>query len=165
MTRVIAAEPLTREGFAAFGDVIDARGGESYPINRGRAQRFDDLASIEFLGEGARPLISVVSSETTALPLAVSWMERHPLGSQAFIPMQERQLLVTVAPPGELLRAETVRAFVTDGRQGINYHTGTWHAVLAVLDEPGHFAVVDRGGPGDNCEERDLDESVEVRPG
>jgi ureidoglycolate lyase len=79
-------------------------------------------------------------------------MERHPDGSQAFIPMSEHGFLVIVAPdvdgrPGQPL------AFETAPGQAINFHRGTWHGVLTPLQAPGLFAVVDRIGAGDNLQE------------
>ena len=84
----IAAEPLTAEAFAPFGDVIEAAGA-SFPINGGMCDRFHDLARMEFLGEGARAGISIGHGRPYALPLEFGLVERHPLGSQAFVPMSE----------------------------------------------------------------------------
>ncbi|GAB2788252.1 ureidoglycolate lyase [Halomonas shantousis] len=153
----LAAQPLTPEAFAPFGEVIDARTSASFPINAGRTQRHHDLARVETLGEGARTLISLFVSQPVAVPLTLDFLERHPLGSQAFMPLHEERFLVVVAPPGETIDPDSVRAFVTDGRQGVNYRAGTWHAIQSVLDREGEFLVVDRGGEGANCDEYPLD--------
>lgn len=153
----LKAQPLTPEAFAPFGDVIDSRRASSFPINGGRTQRYHDLASIEILGDGGRPLISIFVSQPVQVPLAVECLERHPLGSQAFIPMHGERFLIVVAPPGDTIDPQSVRAFITDGHQGINYRAGTWHAVHSVLDREGEFLVVDRGGPGHNCDEHPLE--------
>ncbi|OBX37719.1 ureidoglycolate lyase [Halomonas elongata] len=87
------------------------------------------------------------------MPLTLDFLERHPQGSQAFVPMHEERFLIVVAPPGESIDPESVRAFVTDGRQGVNYRAGTWHAIQSVLEREGEFLVVDRGGQGNNCDE------------
>lgn len=152
----LEAQPLTPDAFAPFGDVIDRRVANSFPINGGRTARFHDLARVEVLGDGARPMISIFVSHPVQVPLDVDCLERHPLGSQAFIPMHEEKFLIVVAPPGDDIHPDTVRAFITDGYQGINYRAGTWHAVHSVLDCKGEFLVVDRGGPGNNCDERPL---------
>ncbi|WP_372966494.1 ureidoglycolate lyase [Marinobacter sp.] len=150
----LTARPLTAESFRLFGDVIDSRDAtKSFPINGGRTQRHHDLAGVEILGEGGRPMISIFVSQPVQVPLVVDCLERHPLGSQAFIPMHGERFLVVVAPPGDAINPESVRAFVTDGHQGVNYRAGTWHAVHSVLGSEGEFLVVDRGGPGNNCEE------------
>ncbi|MHB0774941.1 ureidoglycolate lyase [Halomonas sp. WWR20] len=152
----LTAQPLTPEAFAPFGEVIDARTSDSFPINAGRTQRHHDLARVETLGEGAHTLINLFVSQPVAVPLTLDFLERHPLGSQAFMPLHEERFLVVVAPPGETIDPDSVRAFVTDGRQGVNYRAGTWHAIQSVLDREGEFLVVDRGGEGDNCDEYPL---------
>tara|TARA_R110001599_G_scaffold8903_1_gene44145 strand:+ start:943 stop:1431 length:489 start_codon:yes stop_codon:yes gene_type:complete len=149
----LKAEPLTAEAFAPFGDVMDARTSASFPINAGRTQRHHDLAKVETLGENAHTLINIFVSQPVTLPLELTFLERHPQGSQAFMPLHQERFIVVVAPPGEHINPDEVRAFVTDGRQGVNYRTGTWHAIQSVLEREGEFLVVDRGGDGNNCDE------------
>lgn len=149
----LIAEPLTAEAFAPFGDVIDARTSASFPINAGRTQRHHDLATVETLGESAHTLINIFVSQPVTLPLELTFLERHPQGSQAFMPLHQERFIVVVAPPGDTIDAVDVRAFVTDGRQGVNYRAGTWHAIQSVLEREGEFLVVDRGGDGNNCDE------------
>jgi len=143
--------PLTREAFAPFGDVIQAEGANSFSINAGMVQRFHDLARVE-VGEG-RPLISIFRGQPYTVPLPVRMVERHPLGSQAFIPLGDARCAVIVAPPGETVRPGDLRAFVLERGQGVNYRPGTWHHVLLTLEAPGDFLVIDRGGIGHNCDE------------
>nr|WP_298966409.1 ureidoglycolate lyase [uncultured Halomonas sp.] len=159
----LKAEPLTADAFAPFGDVIDARTSASFPINAGRTQRHHDLATVETLGENAHTLINIFVSQPITLPLELSFLERHPQGSQAFMPLHEERFIVVVAPPGEHIDPSDVRAFVTDGRQGVNYQAGTWHAIQSVLEREGEFLVVDRGGEGNNCDEFPLAITVTLK--
>jgi ureidoglycolate lyase len=151
-------KPLTREAFAPFGDVIETEDAERLLINEGTTERFHDLAKVE-LG-GGRALINIFRAQPRPSPIAIRMMERHPLGSQAFVALERRPFLVVVALPGAPPEAAALRAFITDGNQGVNYHPGVWHhPVLALLQET-DFLVVDRGGPGANCDEVPLPEGI-----
>jgi ureidoglycolate lyase len=148
------AEPLTRQAFAPFGDVVDARGVEGVAINDGNALRFDDFCSVDVATGGGHPRLAIFQVQPAAPPLALRLLERHPLGTQAFVPLAGQRFVVVVAPPDlepHQLDPSRLRAFVTDGRQGTNYCRGTWHHPLLALDG-GEFLVLDRGGPGANGE-------------
>ncbi len=145
--RQIRAAPLTAEAFAPFGEVLEA-GGDFRLINEGLCRRHHDRARLDFGPEG-RAGISVFDAEPRALPYSFDLVERHPEGSQAFIPMTAAPVLVIVAAD----TASPPLAFLTNGAQGINLHRGTWHGVLAPLSSPGLFAVVDRIGATPNLEE------------
>lgn len=160
--RILTARPLTREAFAAFGDVIDKGGDNHYPINAGKTERYHDLARVEAVGEDARVLVSIFAGTPYDFPLSLGMVERHPLGSQAFIPLGGRPYLVVVCADGESGPAEP-QAFVARGDQGVNYPRGRWHAVLTAIGEPQDFLVVDRGGSGVNLEEFHFPEPYEIR--
>jgi ureidoglycolate lyase len=145
--RMIRPDPLTKEAFAPFGDVLDATG-DFRLINEGLCRRHHDRATLDF-GQDGRAGISIFQAEARSLPYSFDLIERHPEGSQAFIPMTEHPFLVIVAPDPQ---AEP-RAFLTNGAQGINLHRGTWHGVLTPLSAPGLFAVIDRIGATPNLEE------------
>ena len=152
MSRAIAIQPLTKEGFAPYGQVIETAGAHHYPINKGMTERYHDLARIELGGVHARPLISLFSGQPYALPLKLDLVERHPLGSQAFYPLSDGPWLVIVAPdeggtPG------TPLAFRPAPGQGVNIAMNTWHGVLCPLERSSDYLVVDRGGDGNNLEE------------
>ncbi len=144
--RTVRTEPLTSAAFAPFGEVLEAAG-EFRLINAGLCRRFHDRAAPDILD--GRAGISVFSAEPRSLPYALDLIERHPLGSQAFLPMTQHPFLVIVSEGPEAMP----RAFLTDGAQGINLHRGSWHGVLTPLQAPGLFAVVDRIGEGANLEE------------
>ncbi len=153
-------QPLTSAGFAPFGDVIEAALDGSSAMNEARFERFDDLCAVDF-APGGHVAISIAScSVPTTLPLCIDKIERHPLGSQAFVPLQDCTMVVVVAPPGEAVAAADLRAFVARPRQGFNYHRGTWHMPLIAFAAADQFLVIDRGGDEPNCEERVLDETV-----
>ena len=155
MSRTLRTQPLTQDAFAPFGEVLEAAGEPDRLINQGLCGRHHDLARLDFAD--GRAGISVFDARPRALPYALDMVERHPEGSQAFVPMHQNPFLVVVAPddggaPG------TPLAFVAAPGQGVNYRRGVWHGVLAPLDEPGLFAVVDRIGEGANLEEHWFDE-------
>lgn len=154
MTRHIAIEPLTEEAFAPFGDVLAATGTPDKIINAGLCGRYHDRARLDFTD--GRAGISIFQSEARSLPLTLDLVERHPDGSQAFIPMSADPFLVVVATDQDGT-PKTPRAFLTTPGQAINFHRGIWHGVLTPLSAPGLFAVVDRIGPGANLEEYHFD--------
>jgi ureidoglycolate lyase len=149
---VLQVELLTRAGFAAFGDVIAVEGSRHYTINDGYAERHHDLARVDVGEAEGRPLINIFRARPWPLPLRVAMVERHPLSSQAFIPLGPAPFLLVVATAGDGPRPDGLRAFVTDGAQGVNYARGTWHHPVLALDRTTDFLVVDRGGPGENCD-------------
>ncbi|KON80787.1 ureidoglycolate lyase [Azoarcus sp. PA01] len=158
--RTIVAEPLTREAFAPFGDVIEAGDAvRHFPINGGNTMRYHDLAKIE-PGADGHAILSIFRGQPRALPFAVQMMERHPLGSQAFVPMSGRPYLVVVAAAGQAPSAQSLRVFRARGDQGVNYARGVWHHPLLALDAVSDFIVIDRAGPGDNCDEVALADTV-----
>jgi ureidoglycolate lyase len=149
----IKAEPLTAAAFAPFGDVLDASGAPDKIINAGLCGRYHDRARLEF--SDGRAGISIFKAEPRSLPYICTLLERHPEGSQAFIPMSADPFLVIVAPDGGG-KPGLPCAFLTNGAQGINLHRGVWHGVLTPLSAPGLFAVIDRIGPGANLQEYPL---------
>ncbi|WP_159837968.1 ureidoglycolate lyase [Burkholderia sp. 8Y] len=157
--KTLAIEPLTRTAFEPFGDVIELEGAKQIPINLGTTIRFHDLCKVDVTDEGGRTLVNLFRGQPRVLPFEVKMMERHPLGSQAFIPLDERPYLVVVAPAGELDESK-IRAFVTRGWQGVNYAKGVWHHPLIALGKVSDFIIVDRGGDGLNLNEQDLRESL-----
>jgi len=148
--RVIVAQTLNAATFAPFGDVLEVAGDPSVIINQGKCARYSDLAKLDF--SDARAGISIFKSETCTLPCPLNMVERHPLGSQAFIPMSGHSFLVVVAEDRDGTPVNP-QAFITVAGQAINLHKGIWHGVLTPLHEPGLFAVIDRIGTSENLEE------------
>ena len=144
--------PLTKAAFAPFGDVIETEGAEMRLINGGTTKRYHDLANVDVTGEGARVLVNIFRSQVFAPPVDITMLERHPLGSQAFMPLQNRLFLVVVAEDDGGKPGMPV-AFLCKGNQGVNYARNAWHHPLISLEETSDFLVVDRGGQGNNLEE------------
>ena len=150
MSQEIITQPLTSTAFAPFGDILEAKGTADKIINQGLCGRFHDLARFNF--SDGRAGISLFNATPRTLPYQLTMMERHPEGSQAFVPMSMNSFLIIVAPdknnrPGRPL------AFLSDPGQAINFHRNIWHGVLTPLEDSGLFAVVDRIGSGENLEE------------
>ena len=159
MSRVIAIEPMDKDAFAEFGDLLDVSGEADKIINQGLCGRFHDRATLDFTQ--GRAGISLFKAEPRQLPLSLDMMERHPDGSQAFIPMSMDGFLVIVAKDAAN-KPGNPRAFLTAPGQAVNFHKGTWHGVLTPLAAPGLFAVVDRIGEGPNLEEHWFDTPYSV---
>jgi ureidoglycolate lyase len=164
MTIKLAIEPLTRAAFSPFGDVIEMAGAQHYPINQGFAERFNDLARIDTAPEGGETIVSLFRGRPRSLPIEIGFVERHPLGSQAFYPLQKRDWLIVVADSTMPPTSRTLRAFRASGQQGINYARKVWHYPLLVLDQDSDFLIIDRKGPGNNLEEVQLAEPAILQP-
>ncbi|MCD7060370.1 ureidoglycolate lyase [Pelagibacterium xiamenense] len=160
--RTVLIEPLTKTGFAPFGQVLTTEGAHHYPINNGMTERYHDLANVALAGENARPLISIFRGRPYALPLTLEMVERHPLGSQAFMPLSPRPFLAIVAPDADGTPAQP-RAFLVPSGIGVNIGINVWHGVLTALEAQSDFLVVDRGGDGNNLEEHFFERPYTVR--
>ena len=149
--RFLSPEPLTRAAFRPFGDVIEMEGAAHFTINQGFAERFNDLALVDVETEGGSTNVSLFLGKPRPLPIEIRLMERHPLGSQIFYPLQDRPWLVLVAE--EVHDFASYRLFTASGRQGVNYARNVWHHPLLVRDPDSRFLIIDRKGPGNNLEE------------
>jgi ureidoglycolate lyase len=152
-------QPLTAAAFAPYGDIVESVDGQADAMNAERFQRFDDLCEVE--ANDGRIAISIARCQiATTLPHQVNMVERHPHGSQAFVPLTPCRMLVVVAPPAPRVYAADLRAFASNGKQGINYHRGTWHMPLIAFDAGQEFLIIDRLGVSPNCDVHELDEPV-----
>lgn len=141
--------PLTQACFEDYGDVIETTNHDFFHINDGKVERYHDLTKVEIL-EQDRTLLSINRAKPAELPIIISELEKHPLGSQAFIPMNGERFIVIVAKGDEAPEIETLKAFITNGRQGVNYHRNVWHHPLFAWQTVTDFLTVDRGG-AENC--------------
>jgi ureidoglycolate lyase len=147
----LVAQPLTAEAFAPYGTVLAAPAGKGRLINGGNAERFDLVDDLQLGAQGGRPLLALFRAQARRFPHAVTEMERHALGSQSFVPLGERRFVIVVAAAGAAPAAESLAAFVTDGRQGVTLAPGTWHHALLAVDA-GDFVVVERAGAAVDCD-------------
>jgi ureidoglycolate lyase len=156
----LAVEELSAAAFAPFGEVIDPRpeAAQTFAINEGYTTRLHALARVDVADRGGAPIISIFRSRARVFPMQLRVMERHPLGSQAFMPLAAFPYLVVVAPPGAPLDLGQLRCFLVPPGYGVNFAKGTWHHPQIAVAEPSDFLVVDRGGaPGDpNLDEVDV---------
>jgi len=146
-------KPLTAEAFEPFGDVIQMQGVVPEHINNGQTQKYADQALIDSSKGDGHSTVHLYRSQPATLPLLIKQLERHPLGSQAFMPLHQHPFPVIVAPPGDKPDIRAIRGFISNGEQGINLRRGIWHHYQVSLGGVCDYLVIDRGGPGDNFEE------------
>jgi len=163
MTVTLDVTPLTAKAFAPYGDVIEMAGADHFPINQGTTERFHDLAELDLNNVGGKAIISIFEGQPRAMPIKLEVMERHPLGSQAFYPLQDKDWLLVVSIGTNPLDPANLKAFRASGQQGVNYATNVWHHPLLVLDADSRFLIIDRNGPGDNCEEKMFETTIQLK--
>ena len=154
--KIITPIPITKENFAKYGDMISTKDIEPLEINNGYAKRYDGIANLNTSSDNGETTISIFSALKRNFPMKIDMMEKHPLGSQAFIPMKETTFLVFVAPKEEKPDLNKIEAFIIPPGIGVNYKPGTWHFPL-ISTEDMNFLVVDRKGSGDNLVIENLD--------
>ncbi|ATO19025.1 ureidoglycolate lyase [Acinetobacter sp. LoGeW2-3] len=154
MKQHVKIQKLTAENFATFGEVISCQGNDFFHINDAHTERYHALVTAEIIGDAKAGISIFRNIKSTQVPFEISMLERHPNGSQAFIPMQGQRFLIVVAPGLDTDTPDLSQlcAFISDGTQGVNYRAGTWHHPLLTLEAPSDFAVVDRIGGGHNCD-------------
>ena len=155
-------KPLTAAAFTPYGDVLQvADDKEHFPINDGYTERYHDLANIDVADEDGRAIVSIFRSTPLVMPIKIKMMERHPLSSQAFMPLSQQRYLVVVAPKGEFNK-DKIQVFLAQATQGVNYHKGTWHHFCLALNKDSDFLVIDRSGKGSNCDVQQFDEAMVI---
>ena len=149
MEKIINPKPINKSNFLKYGEVITTEQIKPIKINNGYAQRFDGIANLDTKNQNGETTISIFSALKRTFPMKIDMMEKHPLGSQAFIPMKETTFLILVAPKGNKPAIEKIKSFIVPPGIGINYKPGTWHFPL-ISTENMNFLVVDRKGSGEN---------------
>ncbi|MDH5341133.1 MAG: ureidoglycolate lyase [Rubrivivax sp.] len=159
---VLRPQPLSAASFEPYGQLIEANPeAPHHTINDGHAERFHDLARVDTAEAGGRTLVNIFRARPRALPLRLSLVERHRLGSQLFMPLSSQRFIVVVAAAGRAPEPDALRCFLAGAGQGVNLSRGVWHHPLLALDAGGDFLVIDRGSPGpvEDCEVRRLNET------
>ena len=149
MEKIFKPTKINRKNFNPYGDLISSDDIDYIDINAGYAKRFDNLANIDTLNGRGKTIVSIFSASKRNFPMKIDMMEKHPLGSQAFIPMKETTFLSFVAPPGESPEISKIQSFIVPPKTGINYKPGIWHFPL-ISTEDTNFLVIDRKGDGNN---------------
>ena len=145
----IIPKKITKENFSLFGDIISTRDAKPIDINAGYAKRFDDLANINTSKDNGKTIVSIFSAKKRNFPMKIDMMEKHPLGSQAFIPMKETSFFAFVAPKGNRPDIKKIQSFIIPKQTGINLNPGIWHFPL-ISTKNMNFLVIDRKGKGKN---------------
>ena len=153
---IIKPKPINKENFKKFGDMITTDDIKPLEINDGYAKRYDGIANLDAKKDDGESIISIFSALKRSFPMKVDMMEKHPLGSQAFIPMKETTFLAFVAPVGDEPDLSKAEAFIIPKGVGVNYNAGIWHFPL-IATEDMNFLVVDRKGSGENLIIANLD--------
>ena len=149
MEIIIKPKNITKENFVKFGEVISSNKVEPISINAGYAKRYNNLANIDISKDKGEVIVSIFSALKRSFPMKIDMMEKHPLGSQAFVPMKETIFLSFVAPPGDVPEINKIQSFIIPPKMGINYKPGIWHFPL-ISTEDTDFLVIDRKGSGNN---------------
>ncbi|RZF49900.1 ureidoglycolate lyase [Acinetobacter halotolerans] len=162
MRKNIQIQPLTQDSFSAFGDVLEKENHDFFSINQGLTERYHALSLAQVSGENAVVGMSIFHNLcATEVPFKIDMLERHPCGSQSFIPLQQQKFIIIVALPLDHSQPDEqqIFAFLSNGKQGITYHQGVWHHPLITLEAESGFLVVDRIGEGKNCDVYPLTQS------
>ena len=149
MEKIIKPVKISRSNFSSYGDLISTDDINPMNINEGYAKRFDNLANLDTSKDSGKTIVSIFSALKRTFPMKIHMMEKHPLGTQAFIPMKETTFLAFVAPSGESPEIDKIQSFIIPAKMGINYKPGIWHFPL-ISTENINFLVIDRKGSGEN---------------
>ena len=145
----IKSKKINKKNFKKFGQIIDTNKKKFFRINDGFAKRFDNLGKINTSSNKGKTIVSIFSAKKRLFPMKIHMMEKHPLGSQAFVPMKETSFLVFVAPKGSKPNLKKVESFRIPKQTGINLNPGIWHFPL-ISTKDMNFLVIDRKGKGNN---------------
>ena len=141
---ILTPEILTAENFSQFGQVISLEQKDFLTINDGYAKKYPDLATIDTQEHGGTTTVHIYVAKKRQFPLQINMLEKHPFFSQTFIPKDNQPFLVVVAPASDEPNIKDIRAFISNGEQGVNYSRGVWHFPLISVRDGAQFIVIDR---------------------
>ena len=149
MEKIIKPVKISRSNFSLYGDLVSTDDIKPMNINEGYAKRFDNLVNLDTSKDSGKTIVSIFSALKRTFPMKIHMMEKHPLSTQAFIPMKETTFLAFVAPSGKSPEIDKIQSFIIPPKTGINYKPGIWHFPL-ISTEDTNFLVIDRKGRGEN---------------
>ena len=149
MKIIIKPKKINKKNFSKYGQIIDTSKKTYFRINNGYAKRYDNLGKINTSTKKGKTVVSIFSAKKRLFPMKIDIMEKHPLGSQAFIPMKETSFFAFVAPKGNRPNLRKIKSFIIPKQTGINLNPGIWHFPL-ISTKKMNFLVIDRKGKGKN---------------
>ena len=161
--RLVAVQPLTREAFLPYGELIMPNAQAGTPINAASAQRFDAPGGIDVDDSGGAACLTVFRTHDApaAGPIPLRAFERHRLGSQTFVPLAGGRCLCVVTGGDCAPDASAVCAFIVGPGQGVTLRRGVWHHPLITLG-PADVLVIERQAAQVDCELQPITGSILV---
>ncbi len=131
----IAIEPLTRESFAPYGQLIAA--GDGAPDY---ARPTLDVWHLDYASDAP---FRIQIMRYSHKPMVFSRLERHQCVTEGRVPLNGARSVLAVA--GATARdslaapdSGTLRAFLLDGSAGLMFKPGVWHSLDCFPLEPPH---------------------------
>ncbi len=107
-------------------------------------------------------MIDIFRRQSCPMPSPLDLKERHPSGSQAFYPLQNRKWLAVVSSGGDPCDLAGLKAFAATEPQGVNYACSIWNHSLLALQPDSDFLVVDRSCLDNDLDEREFTNSIRL---
>ncbi|MDB9998643.1 ureidoglycolate lyase [Alphaproteobacteria bacterium] len=136
---------ITKDNFLPFGHLIDKKNAATkYLINQETTERHHNISELSLNNEGGTPTISIFSGTPRAMPIEIKIMEKHPIASQSFLPMQNIDWLTVVCHENNgIPDLNNLKCFLINGNMGITYNQNVWHHPLLVKNKQ-DFWIIDR---------------------
>ena len=142
---------ITKKNFLQYGQLISTNDIESKKINKNTTNSFYDLVDIEVFGHDKKIRVNIFKAKKRNFPLKIDMLENHPLGSQAFIPLQKTNFIVVVAPIAPKPDINLIEAFYLSSEEGVNFKAKVWHFPLIAIQDS-NFLIIDKKVEKNNLE-------------